>query len=93
MHVHVVHWTGLTNHVVSANLRRPSIYGVNAIPVQQVLYPGMPDIPSYGLQHGITLSPVVNVDVSSMSTGSTEIRRQQRCVSGVIRDVVSMLNS
>jgi hypothetical protein len=71
------------NDVFSTNLRAP---GMNALPVQHVLYPGMLfDIPPYGLQHGITPCTFRdNADGRSMVAGSAGIQRQQRCVSGNI---------
>ncbi|KAH0832869.1 hypothetical protein J3R83DRAFT_11818 [Lanmaoa asiatica] len=65
------------------NLKTSKIHGTNVMPVQQVLYPGILDIPPYALHHGITPCPVrVTADFSSRVAGSTGIQRQQRCHAG-----------
>lgn len=64
----------------STNPRKPKMDRTNAMPVHQVLYSGMPDIPRYVLQHGSFEVVRVDVDFRSMAGGSTVTQRPKRCV-------------
>lgn len=73
---------GLTDSVFSTNLRTPRIRGMDAMPVQQVLYPGMLDVSPCALQHGIVpCSGGFDPDPGLAMPSSMGIQRQQRCVS------------